>query len=82
MANKLTEIKNLLDIRRGETILLQTNIGRQRIIEKTGILAETYPSIFIVKLTEAGGREKSVSYSYADILTETVKVVFEGEVLA
>lgn len=82
MANKLTEIKNLLDIRRGESILLRTNVGRQRIVEKKGILAETYPSIFVVKLTESCGRENAVSYSYADILTETVKVVFEGEVIA
>ena len=46
--------------------------GRQS--KEAGILEETYPSVFIVKLDQDQHAFKRVSYSYADILTETVEV--------
>jgi len=63
--------------------MLKANVGRRKTIERSGILEETYPSVFIVKLDEEQHAFKRVSYSYADILTESVEVVVcndEGQV--
>jgi uncharacterized protein Veg len=72
--NALSEIKCELDGYIGEKILLKANSGRRKTIERTGILEQTYPSVFIVKLDEEQHAFKRVSYSYADILTETVEL--------
>lgn len=72
--NTLALIKNNLDGYIGEKILLKANGGRRKTIERFGVLEETYPSVFIVKLDEDQHSFKRVSYSYADILTETVEL--------
>jgi uncharacterized protein Veg len=72
--NVLSEIKLTLDGYIGQKIHLKANSGRRKTIERTGILEETYPSVFIVKLDEDQHSFKRVSYSYADILTESVEL--------
>ncbi|OEG00284.1 Veg protein [Vulcanibacillus modesticaldus] len=75
MANSsLTAIKRNLDHYIGEKIMLKANGGRKKTIERTGVLEETYPSVFIVKLDEDNNSFKRVSYSYADILTASVEL--------
>jgi uncharacterized protein Veg len=77
--NALSEIKRSLDRHVGEKILLRANGGRRKTIERTGVLEETYPSVFVVKLDQDNSF-KRVSYSYADILTETVELmVYQGD---
>jgi uncharacterized protein Veg len=77
--NALLEIKSTLDSYIGHRIRLKANSGRRKIIERTGILEETYPSVFIVKLDEDQHAFKRVSYSYADILTESVELTVIDE---
>ncbi|MXQ54509.1 biofilm formation stimulator Veg [Shimazuella alba] len=78
--NALSEIKLKLDGYIGQKIHLKANSGRRKTIERTGILEETYPSVFIVKLDEDQHSFKRVSYSYADILTESVELtVFQPD---
>ncbi|GGA51117.1 biofilm formation stimulator Veg [Paenibacillus physcomitrellae] len=72
--NALSDIKHSLDAYVGQKITLRANGGRRKTVERTGILEETYPSVFIVKLDEEQETFKRVSYSYADVLTETVEV--------
>ncbi|OGX61552.1 MAG: Veg protein [Paenibacillus sp. RIFOXYA1_FULL_44_5] len=72
--NALLEIKQSLDAHIGQKILLKANGGRRKTIERSGVLEETYPSVFIVKLDQDQHAFKRVSYSYADILTESVEV--------
>lgn len=75
MANSsLNAIKLNLDHYVGEKIMLKANGGRRKTIERTGVLEETYPSVFIVKLDEEQHSFKRVSYSYADILTSSVEL--------
>ncbi len=81
--NTLHEIKQSLDLHVGQKIMLRANGGRRKTIERTGVLEETYPSVFIVKLDQEQHAFKRVSYSYADILTESVEVTVysdEGQV--
>jgi uncharacterized protein Veg len=69
----LSDIKKDLESFVGSKIRLKANRGRNRIIEKEGVLESIYPNIFVVKLDERR-IERRVSYSYADVLTETVEL--------
>lgn len=73
--NALSDIKRNLEGLVGEKILLRANGGRRKTVERTGILEETYPSVFVVKLDQAENSFKRVSYSYADVLTDTVELM-------
>ncbi|GGK32019.1 protein Veg [Caldalkalibacillus thermarum] len=77
--NALIDIKRNLDQYIGRRITLKANGGRRKTIERSGVLEETYPSVFIVKLDEKQHAFKRVSYSYADILTETVELIVCGD---
>ncbi|MDD3898144.1 MAG: Veg family protein, partial [Syntrophomonadaceae bacterium] len=54
-------------------IRLKANRGRNRIVEREGVLESIYPNIFVIKLNERK-IERRVSYTYADVLTETVEL--------
>ena len=73
--NALQDIRRNLETLVGEKILLRAIGGRRKTVERTGVLEETYPSVFVVKLDQAESSFKSVSYSYADVLTETVELL-------
>lgn len=76
MAKTLVEIKHALDGQIGKRLKLIANGGRRKTIERHGVLAETYPSVFIVALDQDENSFERVSYSYADVLTETVELNF------
>lgn len=79
--NALSDIKRNLESLVGEKILLRANGGRRKTVERTGILEETYPSVFVVKLDQSDNSFKRVSYSYADVLTETVELmIFRNDI--
>ncbi len=77
--NALFDIKSKLENYVGQRIMLKANGGRRKTVERVGVLEETYPSVFIVKLDEQQHAFKRVSYSYADILTETVELTIMGD---
>ncbi|MEN6391915.1 MAG: Veg family protein, partial [Syntrophomonas sp.] len=60
----ISDIKRDLESFVGAKIRLKANRGRNRIIERIGVLESTYPNIFVVKLNERK-IERRVSYSYA-----------------
>ncbi|CDQ37779.1 hypothetical protein GCM10007111_19040 [Virgibacillus kapii] len=79
VAKTLIEIKQGLEGHVGERLKLKANGGRRKTIERSGVLAETYPSVFIVELDQEENAFERVSYSYADVLTETVELSFSDE---
>ncbi|NLC76485.1 MAG: Veg protein [Clostridia bacterium] len=75
----LANIKNTLEDCVGHRIRLKANRGRKKVYEKTGILEQTYPHIFVIKLDEHHSVVRRVSFSYTDVLTETVELtVYRG----
>ncbi len=82
MAKTLVEIKQGLDGNVGKRLRIKANGGRKKTIERYGTLSETYPSVFIVELDQDENAFERVSYSYADILTETVELSFSEELEA
>jgi len=64
------------DIQRiiGSTVRLETNKGRQKSVISTGVVSNAYPSIFTVLLNEGSGSSRFLSFSYTDVLTNTVEI--------
>lgn len=71
----LDEIKKKLESRIGEKIRLKANRGRKRTYEKIGVLENIYPSIFTIRIDEKNYNQ-CLSFTYADVLTETVELSF------
>ncbi|MDI6892682.1 MAG: Veg family protein [Actinomycetota bacterium] len=67
-------IKSDLETLVGSKMRLRANLGRCKIVEREGILEETHPNLFVVKVDEEKERPRRVSYSYADVLTRTVEL--------
>lgn len=80
VAKTLVEIKRSLDGQIGKRLKLIANGGRRKTVERFGTLEETYPAVFIVALDQEENAFERVSYSYADILTETVELSFIDEI--
>ena len=79
MGKTIVEIKQALDACIGKPLKLKANGGRRKTIERTGILEETFPSVFVVKLDQDTNSFERVSYSYTDVLTETVELTFKDD---
>lgn len=80
MAASILTIKKELENKIGSRITLVAQTGRKRQTERSGILSETYPSVFIVDLDQDENAFERVSYSYTDILTRAVEVQFADSV--
>ncbi len=73
--NQLQEIRKNIEGYVGQKIVLKANKGRKKTTVREGILENTYPSIFIVRIDgKFDDSVRRVSYSYSDILTETVEI--------
>lgn len=78
--NSLAKIRANVESCVGQKVRLKANKGRKKTTIKEGIIESAYPNIFVVKID--GGYNNSirrVSYSYSDILTETVEVTLCDE---
>jgi uncharacterized protein Veg len=72
----LNAIKREMDGHVGEKVMLKANGGRKKIMVKEGVLEKTYPNIFVVRVVGKSNDSRTISYSYSDILTETVQLIF------
>ncbi|MCL2461806.1 MAG: Veg family protein [Defluviitaleaceae bacterium] len=53
---------------------METNKGRHKSVVNEGVIANAYPSIFTVLLAERDGAERKLSFSYTDVLTNSVEI--------
>jgi len=58
----------------GSRLRVRANKGRKVVIEKMGVIEETYPHIFVVRVEAKSAPSQRVSYTYTDILTKTVEL--------
>ena len=76
MAHKsVQDIRDEVRSNVGKEVILKADMGRKRIITKTGVIVNAFPSVFTVKVNNDFDVERTVSYTYSDILTSTVKLV-------
>lgn len=57
----------------GQKVKIRANKGRRQVMEAEGIIEGIYPNIFVIKLSEDHALSR-VTYSYTDVLTETVEL--------
>ncbi len=75
----------IMDIRRevenylGRRVKLEAHKSKKKLYQKEGIIAETYPSIFTIRVKEDKRKEQRYSFTYSDLLTKTVKIVLLDE---
>ncbi len=76
--NTMEGIKERINESKGQPVLITAQLGRHRMKKQRGVIAETYPAIFVVKLApeSALGTMDRVSYTYTDILTKEIAVDF------
>lgn len=74
--NKIAAIKKDIENHVGEKVTLKANGGRRKILVNKGIIEKTYPSIFVIRLDN--DTHRTVTYSYSDVLTKTVQLVYAG----
>ncbi len=81
--NRVELIRERLEEIRGERIKVRANMGRSRIVERSGILAHAHPSLFVIEVEERRGRKARQSYQYVDVLTGMVELfdIKTGETL-
>lgn len=60
----------------GKRVRLRANRGRRKVIEAAGVIEKTYPKIFVIKL-DSDSAVRRMSYTYADVLTETVELTID-----
>lgn len=70
----IASIKNDIERHVGEMVTLKANGGRKKILVNDGIIESVYPSIFVIRLKN--DIKRTVTYSYSDVLTKTVQLVF------
>ena len=64
------------DIQRivGSKVRLETNKGRHKSVVDRGVIANVYPSIFTVQLSDGPDPSRKLSFSYTDVLTNAVQI--------
>lgn len=68
------EIRSEVEANVGKEVIVKADKGRKRIVTKSGVIINAFPSIFTVKINNDFNDERTISYSYSDILTSTVKL--------
>ena len=59
----------------GSRVRVKANKGRHKVDITEGIISETYPSIFLVRVENAfDDSGRMVSFSYTDVLTKDVRL--------
>lgn len=71
--NALEKIKQDIESCVGKPVRLRANRGRRKVIEAEGVIEKTYPKVFVIKLHKDSAIRR-MSYTYADVLTETVEL--------
>jgi len=80
--NDVSHVRSDIERIIGSTVQLETNKGRHKSVVSRGVVSNVYPSIFTVKLNEASGTSRNMSFSYTDVLTNTVEITLCEELPA
>lgn len=67
-----TEVRQYM----GSKVKVKTNLGRNKVDITEGVIAEAYPSIFLIHIEADGDMpERKISYSYNDVITHDIELV-------
>ena len=75
------ESSDLFDMRQfiercvGERVRLFANKGRRKAVIREGIIENSYPNIFTIRIENEFYSTRRLSFSYTDLLTKVVELV-------
>lgn len=69
----LDQIKEWVNLIIGKEVLVEVNKGRKKTIVRKGIVENTYPFFFTLRVDVDGSCQR-ISFNYVDILTKTVEL--------
>ena len=70
----MNSIKKEVEEALGRNVVVKADKGRKRIVTKEGVLEGAFADVFPVRVTNNFDVESTVSYTYTDVLTGTVKM--------
>lgn len=74
--NDVNKVRNAVISQTGKKVKIRINRGRHKVDVTEGVISETYPSIFLIKIQETKDTPvRIMSYSYTDILTRDVELI-------
>ena len=77
--NTLDQIRKNITGYIGQKVTLKADKGRKKVMVKEGVLENTYPSIFVVKIEGEFDADRRICYSYSDVLTSIVELTFSTQ---
>lgn len=76
-SNSVNQVRNDVVRSIGRKVTIKMNRGRNQFDIAEGIIAETYPNIFLIKLNnQKNAPDRTITYSYADVLTKDVELIW------
>ena len=72
--NDVFHVRNDIQKIIGSKVRLETNKGRHKSVISRGIVSNVYPSIFTIQLSDSPDPSRKLSFSYTDVLTNTVEI--------
>ena len=69
----IKDVKQMVEACSRQRVAVKVNLGRNKILTYSGVLAEIYPALFTVRPDEEGFLGKT-AYSYSDVLCGNVKI--------
>jgi len=79
MPRKLSDIKQEVTDNLGREVIVTIQAGRRKKKERKGVISEVYPALFTVQLDPGENDFECCSYSYTDILTNSIEIEFVSE---
>ena len=75
---EINHIKSQIEKKIGKKVCVRIALGRHRIGMHEGIIAQTYPDVFIISIKEDPKKRNSpvkiMSFQYSDILTKRIQL--------
>ena len=69
------KVRHSVDKHIGSRVKIRANRGRHRIDVTEGVISETYPSVFLVKVeNKLDSSIQTMSFSYTDVLTKDLQM--------
>lgn len=72
--NMIDSIRSEVEEYIGRRVVVKADKGRKRIITNEGVIENAFDDVFTVRINNEFDVERTVSYSYTDVLTSTVKL--------
>ena len=72
--NDLSKLKEDIGFCIGQSVRVTTNKVKKKVLTKEGVVESAYPNIFTVKYEDEQSSRR-ISYSYTDVLTNTIEVI-------